>query len=497
MNANSSKQIKIGAILSYISIGINIIAGLLYTPWMIERVGKGDYGLFTLANSLITLFMVDFGLSAATSRYISKYRAENNQKKIDDFLGAIYKLYLIIDLIIFAALLGVYLFLDRIYVTLTPEELEKFKVVYIIAASFAVVNFPFVTLNGILNAYEKFIQLKIADIIYRFLLVVITVIMLLFGYGLYALVSINALVGLVVVVYKLAVINRTTPVKINWHYRERSLYKDVFGFSVWVTIASLAQRLIFNITPSVLGIVADSQAIAVFGIVIMIEGYTYTITSAINGMFMPKISRIQENGADIMPLMLNVGRFQYALNGLIIAGFFVLGKGFIELWMDTSYSDAYYGILLVLIPGLFYNSLEIANTAMVVQKKVKLQAYIAIATGVTNILLSFVLSSYWGMLGACISICIAYTVRSVAYIIVHWRVMHYDMGTFIRKCYIRMSVPIVFSIVVGVILNNLIEPTGWISLGLKGLVVTLVYFVSLWFGSLSKGERKSLLQLRK
>lgn len=497
MSIDGSKQIKIGAILSYLSIGINIIAGLLYTPWMIEQVGSGNYGLYTLANSLITLFMVDFGLSAATSRYISKYRAENNQQKIDDFLGAIYKLYLIIDIIIFTALLIFYLFLDSIYVKLSPEELEKFKVVYIIAASFAVVNFPFVTLNGILNAYEKFIQLKIADIIYRLLLVLITVVMLLCGYGLYALVSINAVVGLIVVIYKLVVISKNTPIKINWSYRERSLYRDVFGFSIWVTVASLAQRLIFNITPSVLGIVADSQAIAVFGIVVVIEGYTFTVTSAINGMFMPKISRIQENGSDIMPLMLNVGRFQYALNGLIVAGFFVIGHGFINLWMDPSYSDAYYGILLVIIPGLFFNSLEIANTAMVVQKKVKIQAYIAIVTGVTNIVLSLVLSSLFGVLGACISICIAYMVRSIAYIIVYRRVMHYDMRTFIHKCYVQMSVPILLSIAAGIIMNRLVEDSDWLSLGIKGFAVTLVYFVTLWFGALSKEDRRTLLQLKK
>ena len=102
---DDSRQIKMGALLSYISIALNIIAGLLYTPWMIEQIGKADYGLYTLANSLITLFLVDFGLSATTGRYIAKYRAEGRQDKIDSFLGAVYKLYLLIDAVIFIALL--------------------------------------------------------------------------------------------------------------------------------------------------------------------------------------------------------------------------------------------------------------------------------------------------------------------------------------------------------------------------------------------------------
>lgn len=142
---------------------------------MVDTIGKSDYGLYTLSNSLITLFLVDFGLSSAVSRYVAKYRAEGRQDKVDNFLGAVYKLYLIIDAVIFVALVIIYFCIDSIYVKLTPAELEKFKVVYLISASFAVINFPFVTFNGILNSYEKFIPLKLADVIYRILLVALTV----------------------------------------------------------------------------------------------------------------------------------------------------------------------------------------------------------------------------------------------------------------------------------------------------------------------------------
>ena len=80
MRMNSSRQIKWGAVLSYISIAANIISGLLYTPWMVETIGESQYGLYTLANSVITLFLLDFGLSSATGRYLSKYNAEGDRK---------------------------------------------------------------------------------------------------------------------------------------------------------------------------------------------------------------------------------------------------------------------------------------------------------------------------------------------------------------------------------------------------------------------------------
>ena len=180
---NSSKQIRLGAILSYVSIAINILSGLLYTPWMISQIGQNDYGLYTLANSVITLLMVDFGLSAATARYLSKYNAEGKREEAERFLGAVYKLYLIVDAVILTALVIIYFRIDTIYATLTPDELSRFKVVYIISALFSVVNFPLVTFNGILTSYEKFVPLKLADVIYRVSLVLFTVIALLMGLG--------------------------------------------------------------------------------------------------------------------------------------------------------------------------------------------------------------------------------------------------------------------------------------------------------------------------
>ena len=199
---SKERQMGMGVILSYLSIGVNMLSGLIFTPWMISQIGDAQYGLYTLSNSLIALFVMDFGLSAATSRYVSKYNAENDQEKVNNFLGAVYKLYILLDIIIAVILAGVFIFADSIFVELTATQLEQFKVVFVISAGFAVVHFPFVTLNGILNAYEKFIQLRVADILHKAFYVVGNVVALSLGLGLYALVAVNALAGIMTIIIK-------------------------------------------------------------------------------------------------------------------------------------------------------------------------------------------------------------------------------------------------------------------------------------------------------
>ena len=493
---NSSKQIKLGAVLSYVAIAVNIITGLLYTPWMVETIGKSQYGLYTLANSVITLFLFDFGLSSATGRYLSKYNAEGNREAAENFLGAVYKLYLIIDAVILAILVVVFFMIEKIYVNLTPGEIEQFKVVYLISGLFSVINFPFVTFNGILSAYEKFVPLKIADLLCRLGNVAFTVLALLMGYGLYALVIVHTVVGILTLVLKFLMIRKTIPLRVKFGAVYKGTYKDIFSFSIWVTLASLALRLVFNITPSILGIVAGSAAIAVFGIVTTIEGYTYTITTAINGMFMPRISRIvvdKNAGEDLNRLLVIVGRFQFALNGLIVVGFAVVGKNFIDLWMGPDYRQAYYGILLVIVPGLFYNALQIGDTTMIVTNKVRLSAYVSILTGVVNICLSFPLSARYGALGACMSIGVAYLARDIILHFIYHRELPLDIPAFIRKCYLRMSVPVVLMILFGAIMNHYVHDGGWGRFLLKACITTLGYGVLLVIFGLTKPEKRKIM----
>jgi O-antigen/teichoic acid export membrane protein len=229
--------------------------------------------------------MIDLGLGTATARYLSKMHAEGDEEGVQRFLGVIYKLYIAIDTVILVALTVFFFLLDKVYVKLTPAELALFKIVYLIAADFNVINFPFVTLNGILTAYEKFIPLKLADVLYRVMLVGMTIAALLLGYGLYGLVLVHTFAGLLTMCFKLIVIKRGIPIRVDFRHRDKSLYKELFTFSRWATIASLAQRLIFTISPSILGAVSGSAAVAVFGVVVTIEGYVYTITTAINGLF--------------------------------------------------------------------------------------------------------------------------------------------------------------------------------------------------------------------
>lgn len=485
---NSSKQIKMGAIMSYFTIAFNMLAGLIYTPWMIKQIGQSSYGLYTLATSLITLFIIDFGMGAAVARFVSKYNAEGNQEKVNNFLGIVYKLYLAIDAIILTVLVVLSFFVGQIYDNLTASELETFKVLYVIVGFFTVVSFPFANLNGILTAYEQFVGIKVASLFHKVFIIVAMVIALLAGYGVYALVIVNAFSGFLTIAIKLIIIKKKTSVKVNFKYKDKEMLKEIFGFSVWTTVGSLAQRLIFNITPSIIAAVSVTGAVgvAIFGLGQTIEGYVYTFATALNGMFMPRISKIvykNRRETELMPLMIKIGRLQCIIIGLLVTGFIAFGQSFIvDIWNRPEFAESYWCAVLIILPNFLYLPMQIANTTLIVENKVKLKALVALATGVLNVGLSLVLSKFFGALGASISIFVASLVSTIIYIVAYQKVLHLNMIEFFKNTFAVFLPSILGAMCVGLVLEHF-NPmgNGFLRFGINAIVFVCVSIVLISF----------------
>lgn len=491
MKANG--QLKIGAILSYITIFVNIITGLIYTPWMIRSIGRSDYGLYTLAMSLINTFTVDFGLSMAVQKYVSKHLVDHNQKKVDQTVGLIFKLYLVITVVMTVVFLGLYFYIAQIYPELSATEIEKFKGLYLIAAFNCIITFPFIPMNGILHSYEKFIESKICDFIHKIITVTLTVAALFAGLGVYSLVAANLIAGVIFVIIRLWVIKRKTDLKPNLSYRDFSYLKEMLMFSIWASLSSLAIRFILSFQPSILGMVAGSAEIAIFGYAVSLESYIYLFVNALNGFFLPTLTRMsvrenEQRDEQIVGLMVSVGRFILMLYGLIFFGFFAMGKEFITLLLGTDYINSYYCVLLICVYGLVAYPQQIANTYIVVKNKVKKQALISVLALLVCIVGSVFFGKIYGAIGASVGICISLIIYTFLMNRMYQKDLKIDIGTFFKNCHLKMLPGLLLHLGLSLVVARL-PLAGWGGFFIKTSVICVIYFVIAWFMLLNRSEK--------
>lgn len=492
----SSSQIKLGSLISYLLIGLNILLGLIYTPWVLREVGSSNYGVYTVASSLIAIFLMDFGMSSAITRFISKYRAENNQNKINEFVSVGLKIYILLCIILAIVLSIVYVNIQGIYSNLTIKEIEVLKRAYIITAIFVVLSFPVNLCNGILNAFEEYICLKGSDIINRLGTVVVSIIALKLHKGIYAIIFINGLFNFLTLILKCFFVVTRTKVTIKLINDNGNDYKSLFIFSAWTTIRSVSQQMIYNVMPSILAMVTNTLSVTLFGFARVIEGYVYTITQAINGLFLPKISRIvvgEKDAKNTLPLMIRVGRINHSIVVVILIGLAILGQEFVDLWVGKGYESLNTCIIIICLPYFVEASQQIADNSLIALNYVRYPAVIQLVTGVANLLLSYIFARSYGVIGVCFIICITSFLRIVFNNIIYIKVLKIDIVKFFYECHIKLLFPSIITLFAGLVVNSIVPigegPRGWLLLGTKIMLICVIYFISMWVLGWNKEEK--------
>ncbi len=491
-----ASQLKKGVVLSYARVVFNALAGLLYTPWLIACIGSSDYGLYTLAISVINMFLLDFGLGSAVSRFLSKYKVEGDWDDAAVFLGIVYRVYFIIDIVILMVLVAGYFLIAAIYANLTVEELRKFQVLYMIVALYSVLSFPMLSFDGILNSEEKFVAWKGLDLLERITNVALIVVFLLLGYGVFALVFTNALTVLVFRCLKFLVIKRSTNVHVRFGVQNSKLTKELVSFSVWTTAVSISQRMIFAIMPSILAALSNSWEIALFGLVVSLEGNFYGVAAALGNVFMTRVSRalVSENaGNQLQVLMTKVGRVQLFILGAIFVGFIGIGRLFVACWVGGEFSMLYACTILVLIPSMIESPEIVGDTAITAAGAMKQKALIYLAMAITNIGTGIFLVGPYGALGGCVSICIAYCVRTIGMNVLYASILNLQIGRFFRDVYGRWPIPAVLTVGFTFAFDWIIAPVGWLGVLIELTVVTVLYLIFTWILFLAPTEKKKMM----
>lgn len=494
IEGNGNRKIIKGSIVAYLSLAVNILAGIVYTPWMVRQIGQSNYGLYTLAISITSILMFDFGIGSALSRFASQYRAKQDKQGLERFVGLVYKLYFSIDAVILVVSSVLFFFLGTIYAALSEAELAAFRVVYIMVVSYNLFAFPFANLNGILGAYEEFTTLKGCELLTRVLTIVFVVFSIWRGWGLYALVLSNILSGVIAIAIKWFVVRFRLRVVPCWGKIDVVLLKSILSFSIWSVVTSVSTTLGTGLLPSVITALLGAEAVAIYGAVNTLNGYAFLLTNAIGGMFLPKVTRLQNDAnerARLDGLAIRVGRILGMLSFLILVGFFCVGEEFFVIWMGENYRAAYPCACFLLIGELAFTPFHIYDTEMLAKGVVKPQAILYLVTAIFMLAASIPLISIAGATGAGLVVGAGYTLRSAFRLILYKKHLNISVGVFLKSTYGKMLAYVALAFILKPALNCFSVST-WAGLFLKGLVVLTVYLVTSLVFCLDKLEKEQL-----
>ena len=492
-------QLKIGALLSYVVLALHNLVGLLYTPFMLRMMGKSEYGLYSIAASIVAYLMVlDLGFGNAIVRYTAKFRAENKCKEQYEMFGMFFLLYCGIGIIALMAGGILYLNAENIFdAAMTANELERTKFILALMIFNLAISFPFSLFGSVITAYEQFVFQKVV-LIFRIILNTVTMIVLLnFGYKAVAMVVATTVFNILTLGLNYWYCKHYLKIKLKFARFQWGFLKEVSIYSFWIFLNAIMDRIYWSTGQFVLGAFVGTAAVAVFAVAIQLEHMYMSFSSAISGVFLPKVTAMavrESNGTAISDLFIKTGRIQYCVMVLVLSGFFLFGRQFIHLWAGEGYDDAYIISMLFFVPLTVPLIQNLGITILQARNQMKFRSLLYLCISLVSLGAQIPLSKYFGGIGCACAIAGALVLGQILVMNVYYQVkQNIDIIGFWKEI-IKMSiVPGVLTVLTYYVLQQYDLDT--VVKLIVGIVFYLIVYLPLFFAfSMNAYERDLILK---
>ncbi len=498
MKAN---QLKWGALLSYFQMGLGILISLLYTPVMLRLLGQSEYGLYnTVASTISVLSLLNLGFKSGYVRYFAKYKKNKDEQSISKLNGLFLCIFLVIGFIALVCGLFLSFNLDIVFAQgISPQEYKIAKVLMILLTINLATSFPMSVFSNIISSNERYIFLKLLGIIKTVISPMVTLPLLLMGFGSIALVSVTLFFSLftdVLYMYYVFVVLKN---KFVFHDFEKGLFKEMCTYTSFVAINMVIDQVNWNIDKILLGRFIGTTEVAIYSVGYSLYNYYMQFSTSISAVFTPKIHRIINETKNelklqreiLTELFTKVGRIQFILLALLASGVVFFGKTFITVyWAGQEYSQSYYVAVILIISA---SIALIQNLGIEIQRAENKHQFRTVAYAVMaiiNFVLSVVLCQRYGAVGSVIGTAISLVLANgiVMNIYYHKR-CNIDIISF-WKSISRLALGLILPVAAGIGICALVEIKTILSFLACIVIYVLIYGVSMYFIGMNDYEKE-------
>lgn len=489
-----TNQLKIGVILSYITMFAQNIIGILYTPIMLRLLGKSEYGLYQLVYSVVSyLGLLSFGFGSAYVRFYSRYKVKDDEDGIARLNGMFITIFLIIALISILAGSVLVVNVELIFKQgLTPSEINTARILMILMVFNLAVTFPSSVFDSYVTAHECYFFQRVVSLLQTVLNPFLALPLLLMGYKSISLVVVTTVLTLGKFVLNVYYCKKKLNMQFKFKNMQFSLLKEIWVFSFFIFLNMIVDQINWSVDKFILGMFGGTVAVAVYAVGGQINTLYMSLSTSVSSVFIPRINTIvadNDDNAKLTDIFTRVARIQFIVLALVLFGFILLGKYFISVWAGDGYDSAYYVVLLLIIPVTVP---LIQNLGVEIQRaknmhKFRSIVYFIIAIG--NVLLSIPLTKVYGEVGAALGTAITMTLGNV--IIMNWYYharVKLDMKYFWNNIFSLLPA-ILVSFFIGLAVSKVIVVDSIINFIIVGCIYVLAYIICMYFFGLNSYEK--------
>jgi len=400
----------------------------IMTPIFISRLGTDQYGIWILVNTLLGFSgVMSFGLSDATVKYVSKYRALRDNAGITRVVRSTLTVYGVLGII-----MGIIIFLSApalIYhvFNVKPEDITLAIISFKICAVGIIVRFLDSVFQSVIYGYERYDLAAGISIVTNIFTTTFNIVLVLNGYGLPVILLVTIIALAISGIAKAFIAKyMLNPNLVFNPLFDKTALREIFSFGFYSWLQSISGILLHQLDRFLIASLLDTSALTYYVVCLQIAQQIHIILSRAFSFIFPLSSAVKETG-DLQRL-----RHIYfkTLNFTIVAAvamglpLFIFAHNILSLWMGVSFADKAADILRVLVfaftllatsivPYYYLNGTDF----------VRLNTILGMLSGVVVSIATLFLTPWLGIVGASLARIANIPVGIISRTIVHYKVI--------------------------------------------------------------------------
>ncbi len=499
VKATKKNSIKTGIILTYIRLAVYLVIAVVYPPYLLQKVGEADNGLYTFAVSVSALLLLlSFGIESSYVRFATVSEEKNGEEGLKKTNGFYLVAFIVIGLLVMiVGTLIAFFYRDGVlYLKDGGPEIRSKLFALVLITTLAASSDFIMSLFSWFAYYRSRFAWEQGIILFSHLLTTgLTALALYLGGDIIWVAWIGMLAQFVMdvanVIYSLGFLK----MKFAWMKPAewKPYLKEILVFSVWIFFVVAFTQINAYLGKTVLGVMVDAgKTVTVFTYGFQFYAYESLMSQGISNNFSPKINAlvVEHKDKEVASLWLRASKLQMVVLFCVVGGFLTCGLDFVSYWLRKSQLDAanfeqiYYIGAAMLVLWLIPMSETVGIEAQRAYNKHRFLAIFNLSCALVSVGIAILavyylppeLKVYGPLIGMAFSIVAGMIVASNIY---YKKAMNFPVGHFFASFGILLGITAVAWLVPFVIFTYVVHfpsgMNGYVSTIIKALVFLAIY----------------------
>ncbi len=472
-----------------------LCSGFLLTPFILHRLGAVQFGLWALANSVMSYgLLLEFGVGGAVIKYVAEFKAQRRGEDIRALVATALRLYSLLGLVALVLSLMVAPLFPRLFNVPGNQQSKAIWVIVLMGLGLAT-SIPCTITTSVLRGLQRYDLVSLLASVATLLYAIGTVLVLVFGGGLLGIVAVSVVVTIVMQIPSIWFIYRIAPdLHFGWRGASRQWVRTVVSFSSWLFVMDAATRLQTKVDVVVIGAFLPISSVTLYTLCRRLSEIGQIATDQFMKVMLPLAAELQaENDVvRLRELYVTGTRLTLALFLPIGCVFSILARPLLTLWVGATYAEGAHLVSILALATLLDTSQWPAANILQGMARHRPLA-IALACGaIANVGLSIILVRTFGLDGVAFSALFATILVCLGFVMPYtMRLMEVRPLEVLNRILLPSLLPLIPALLSIYAVKRVLGTQSLFTLAIVACIGLLVYAIMYLGFSASKIERQT------